>query len=167
MGGFSDTSASDDAKSSEALHEHEPKENQHLQQQDAEVDDKATSAADFADPVPGSDGTRKPNDPSRRDLPFEGSANNSSAEPDTPQGPSARQMLYGWVSAAVHATVALLIWGAAATSLVPVWWSVLMGLAWLLLLVYGLLRWRRTGTILGLSNLFFILWVTGTLLVRS
>lgn len=74
-----------------------------------------------------------------------------------------RQVLYGLVSAAFHLVVLVLI--VAARSLVPGWWSWLIGVAWVLVTVTGILTWRRTARLLAMTIGLFLTWTVGTIIV--
>ncbi len=76
-----------------------------------------------------------------------------------------RQVIYALVSAGFHLVV--LILGVASIGLVPGWWSVLVGVAWLAVTVVGAADWRRTVRLLILSIGLFALWAIGTLIVLS
>lgn len=74
-----------------------------------------------------------------------------------------RQVLYGLVSAAFHLVVLVLI--VAARPLVPCWWSWLIGVAWALVTVTGILTWRRTARLLAMTIGLFLAWAVGTIIL--
>jgi hypothetical protein len=74
-----------------------------------------------------------------------------------------RQVLYGLVSAAFHLVVLVLI--VAARSLVPGWWSWLIGFAWSVVTVTGIITWRRTARLLAMTIGLFLTWTVGTIIV--
>ena len=69
---------------------------------------------------------------------------------------SPRQLLYAMVAGGFHLIVGVLGWGSA--SLGPGWWNVTVLAVWSVLTVVLVLRWRRTGLVLGLSMLEFVAW---------
>jgi hypothetical protein len=80
--------------------------------------------------------------------------------------PTPRQVLYALVAAGFLVVVAVLAASAAIAGLVPGWWSGLVGTAWIAAATVIAFRWRRTGLVLGLAIGLFVLWATGTLIVR-
>lgn len=72
---------------------------------------------------------------------------------------SPRQLLYAMVAGGFHLIVGVLGWGSAALG--PGWWNVAVLAVWSVLTVVLLLRWRRTGMVLGLSMLEFVAWTVG------
>jgi len=79
--------------------------------------------------------------------------------------PTPRQVLYALVAAGFVGVTLVLIVGAAAAGLTPVWWSICSGAALLAVTAYLLLRWRRTATALGLAIGLLVVWVVGTLVI--
>lgn len=75
-------------------------------------------------------------------------------------------MLYALVAAGFLIVVAVLAAAAAAAGLVPAWWSATIAALWLAAAAVSAFRWRRTGTVLGLSIGLFIVWTVGTLVAR-
>lgn len=88
----------------------------------------------------------------------------TSTEPH--EQPTPRQVLYALVAGGFFLVVLVLAGAAAAAGLVPTWWSVSVGVVWLLAVLMSVARWRKTGTVLGLSIGLFIVWTVGTLVVR-
>ena len=80
--------------------------------------------------------------------------------------PSERQVLYALVAGGFVVVVAVLVVGAAYAGLVPTWWSVVAGVATLVVGGLSALRWRDTRFVLLASILLFLGWTVGTLLVR-
>jgi hypothetical protein len=76
-----------------------------------------------------------------------------------------RTVLYSLVSAGLIVVVAVLIFGAAATGVVPQWWTATSSVIWVVFAVAGGLRWKRTRFVLSTSILLFVIWTVGTLLV--
>ncbi|MFO7548883.1 MAG: hypothetical protein R6X29_08475 [Acidimicrobiia bacterium] len=80
--------------------------------------------------------------------------------------PTPRQVLYALVVAGLLVVVAVLVVGAAVAGLVPVWWTLLTGGAWIAVVVVAAIEWRKTGLVLGLGIGLFVAWAIGTLLLR-
>lgn len=80
--------------------------------------------------------------------------------------PTERQVLYALVAAGFVLVVAVLVGGAAYAGLVPLWWSVVAGVATVIVGGLGALRWRDTRFVLLSSIMLFLAWTVGTLLVR-
>ena len=80
--------------------------------------------------------------------------------------PSERQVLYALVAGGFVVVVVVLVVGAAYAGLVPSWWSVVAGVATLVVGGLSALRWRDTRFVLLASILLFLGWTVGTLLVR-
>lgn len=79
----------------------------------------------------------------------------------TPEEIAGRQVLYALVAAAFHVVVGVLVvFGA---GVFPQWWTATVGVAWSIILVVGISRWRRTGLVLGLTIGLFVVWAVGTL----
>ncbi len=79
----------------------------------------------------------------------------------TPEEIAGRQVLYALVAAAFHVVVGVLVvFGA---GVFPQWWTATVGVAWSIILVVGVSRWRRTGLVLGLTIGLFVVWAVGTL----
>ena len=83
-----------------------------------------------------------------------------------PEPPSERQVLYALVAGGFVVVVAVLVVGAAYAGLVPTWWSVVAGVATLVVGGLSAVRWRETRFVLLASILLFLGWTVGTLLVR-
>ena len=83
-----------------------------------------------------------------------------------PEPPSERQVLYALVAAGFVVVVAVLVVGAAYAGLVPAWWSVVAGVATVIVGATSALRWRDTRFVLLSSIMLFLAWTVGTLLVR-
>ena len=81
--------------------------------------------------------------------------------------PSPRQVLYALVAGGFIVVVAVLVVGAAMAGLVPVWWTILMGIAVVVASVWCARRWRRTGAVLAWSIGLLVCWVVGTLFLRA
>ena len=77
---------------------------------------------------------------------------------------SPRQLLYALVAGGFTLVVAVLVIGAAAASLVPAWWTALIGAIVVGVGVWSALNWRRTGPVLLGAIALFLLWAIGTLL---
>lgn len=80
--------------------------------------------------------------------------------------PTERQVLYALVSGAWFVVVATLAVVAAVVGLSPPAWSVVFAVGWVVSAVLGFRQWRRTGRLLLLSVLVFVVWTVGTLLTR-
>ena len=80
--------------------------------------------------------------------------------------PTERQVLYALVSAAWFGVVATLAVVAAVVGLSPPRWSVVFGLVWVVSAVVGFRQWRRTGRLVLLAVVVFVVWTIGTLLTR-
>lgn len=80
--------------------------------------------------------------------------------------PTERQVLYALVAGAWFVVVAVLATVAAAVGVSPVGWTVIFACGWVAAAVAGALQWRRTGRLLALSLLVFVVWAAGTLLTR-
>lgn len=85
---------------------------------------------------------------------------------ETRDEPTPRQVLYALVAGGFYLVVLVLAGAAAAAGLAPTWWSVSVGVAWVVAVAVSVARWRRTGTVLGLSIGLFVIWTVGTLVVR-
>jgi 4-hydroxybenzoate polyprenyltransferase len=81
--------------------------------------------------------------------------------------PSPRQVLYALVAGGFLFVVAVLVVGAAAAGLVPIWWTIAMAVAVAVVAAWSALRWRRTGPVLAASIGLLLCWVIGTLLLRA
>ena len=81
--------------------------------------------------------------------------------------PTPRQVLYAIVSAALLLVIMVLIVGAASAGLVPVWWTVLGGLALLLIAIWSAFHWRRTDRLLMFSIGLLAVWFAVTLVVAN
>jgi hypothetical protein len=79
--------------------------------------------------------------------------------------PSERQVLYALVGLGFHVVVAVLVIGAEVAGLVPGWWTITMGVAWVGVAAVVGPRWRRTGRVLAATILLFVVWTVGTLVV--
>jgi hypothetical protein len=78
-----------------------------------------------------------------------------------------RQVLYALVAGGFLVVVGVLIVGAAAAGVAPIWWTVLAGAMWLIAAIWGARRWRRTGQVLLLTLGLLAVWVVVTLLVAT
>lgn len=78
--------------------------------------------------------------------------------------PTPRQVLYALVAAGFLLVVAVLVAGGAVSGIVPVWWSVVMGIAVALSAGWTVFRWRRTGPVLLVAIGLFLIWMIGTLI---
>lgn len=78
--------------------------------------------------------------------------------------PSPRQVLYALVAAGFLVVVAILTVAAAAAGLAPGWWTATMAGMLAVGTTLGVLRWRRTGLVLGVSIGLFVFWTVGTLI---
>lgn len=76
-----------------------------------------------------------------------------------------RQLLYALVSAGFLVVTVVLILGAAGAELVPTWWTATAGAAWSMVVVWSVLRWRKTIAMLAVSIGLLIVWVIVTLSV--
>lgn len=76
-----------------------------------------------------------------------------------------RQVLYALVAGGFVAVVFALVIGAAASGLVPLWWTLSMSASIVAAGVYMAFRWRRTVAVLSLSIVLFVIWTVGTLLL--
>ncbi len=81
------------------------------------------------------------------------------------QEPTPRQVLYALVAGGFLVVIALLVVGAGLVGVVPIWWTVVMGVFVAGSGVWTALHWRRTGLVLALAIGLFVLWLVGTLLV--
>lgn len=81
--------------------------------------------------------------------------------------PTPRQVLYGLVAGGFQIVVVVLIVGAAAAGLVPLWWTATISVIVLAVAVWMLRHWRRTGPLLALAIGVFLVWMVGTLLVAA
>lgn len=77
--------------------------------------------------------------------------------------PTPRQILYALVAGGFVIVVAILAIGGAMAGLVPVWWSVFLGLLIAIAGIWIALRWRKTGPVLLLAIGLFLVWMVGTL----
>ncbi len=76
-----------------------------------------------------------------------------------------RQVLYALVAGGFLVIVGVLIVGAAAAGLVPIWWTIVTASILLVAAFWTLLNWRRTGPVLLYSIGLFTLWTVGTLIL--
>lgn len=81
--------------------------------------------------------------------------------------PSPRQVLYALVTAGFLVVVGVLVVGAAASGLVPGWWTNLSGAVLLLVGAWSAFRWRRTRVILSAAIGLFLVWTIGTIIVAG
>lgn len=81
--------------------------------------------------------------------------------------PSPRQILYALVAGGFLAVVAVLVISAAASGLVPVWWTTVTGLVLAATAIWAALNWRRTAIVLSASIVLFLIWAIGTLIVAT
>ncbi len=76
-----------------------------------------------------------------------------------------RQVLYALVSGGFLVVAAILTVGTAIADIVPTWWSFLLALVIASASTWVSLNWRRTGVVLLVSMLCFVLWMVGTLVL--
>jgi hypothetical protein len=81
--------------------------------------------------------------------------------------PTPRQVLYALVAAGFLVVVAILTVGAAVASLVPTWWTVVMGVFIVLAAAWMARSWRLTGPVLAVAIGLFVIWTVGTLILAS
>lgn len=80
--------------------------------------------------------------------------------------PTERQVLYALVAGGWLVVVAVLAAVAAAVGVSPVAWTVGFALAWVMAVASAVRAWRRTGRLLLISVVVFVVWAVGTLLTR-
>ncbi|MDX1447438.1 MAG: hypothetical protein R3246_00110 [Acidimicrobiia bacterium] len=80
--------------------------------------------------------------------------------------PSERQVLYALVAAGWLIVVGVLAGVAAALEVSPTAWTVTFAVLWLAAVVESVRSWRRTGRLLSVALVAFVVWVAGTLLTR-
>ncbi|HET7846287.1 MAG TPA: hypothetical protein VFL72_02270 [Acidimicrobiia bacterium] len=81
--------------------------------------------------------------------------------------PTPRQVLYGLVAAGFHIVVLALIVGAGATGVVSLPWTVVMGILWLVIVIWAAFNWRRTIPVLLSAMGLFLFWAVATLVLAS
>lgn len=81
--------------------------------------------------------------------------------------PSPRQVLYALVAGGFVLVVIVLTIGAAASGLVPTWWSAVLAFVIAIGATWMAQNWRRTGETLGIAIVIFLIWLVGTLLVAT
>lgn len=81
--------------------------------------------------------------------------------------PTPRQVLYALVAGGFVVVVAVLTAGAAVAGLVPGWWSAVLGVALIVVAVWMVFQWRRTGPVLMAAIGLFVVWLVGTLIVAT
>ena len=81
--------------------------------------------------------------------------------------PTPRQVLYALVAGGFLVIVIVLIVGAAVAGLVPAWWTLVAGVAWVTVTVWSAVYWRRTGRLLIVSIGLLVLWFAVTLMVAA
>lgn len=79
--------------------------------------------------------------------------------------PTPRQVLYALVAGGFVVVVVILTIGAAASGLVPMWWSATLALLIAVTASWIGTNWRRTAIVLALAIGLFIVWMVGTLLL--
>lgn len=79
--------------------------------------------------------------------------------------PTPRQVLYALVAGGFVVVVVILTIGAAASGLVPMWWSATLALLIAVTASWIGANWRRTAIVLALAIGLFIVWMVGTLLL--
>ncbi len=78
-----------------------------------------------------------------------------------------RQVLYALVAVGFVLVVVVLIIGAAASGLVPQWWSITLALVVVSSAGWMATNWRRTAIVLSVSIGLFVVWLIGTLLFAA
>lgn len=80
--------------------------------------------------------------------------------------PTDRQVLYALVAGGWLVVVAVLAAVAAAVGVSPVAWTVGFAFVWVVAVASAVREWRRTGRLLLISVVVFVVWAVGTLLTR-
>lgn len=80
-------------------------------------------------------------------------------------GATPRQVLYGLVAAAFHLVVGVLGWSSA--GLAPTWWNWALAVVWVVVAVFLVARWRRTGPVLALTIAEFVAWTIGAAILLT
>ena len=82
--------------------------------------------------------------------------------------PTPRQVLYALVAGGFFIVVlALVIWGGV-SRLIPISWTITMGVLWLILALWSAFNWQQTFRVLLFSIGLFVFWAVETvLIVRS
>lgn len=81
--------------------------------------------------------------------------------------PTERQVLYALVAAGFLGVIGFLITGAAVAGAVPIWWTIVMGMALGTVAVWTAITWRQTARVLLTSVGLLVVWLVGTLLIRT
>lgn len=81
--------------------------------------------------------------------------------------PTPRQILYALVAGGFVLVVIVLTIGAAASGLVPTWWSAVLAFLIAIGATWMAQNWRRTWEVLAIAIGIFVVWLVGTLLVAS
>lgn len=79
--------------------------------------------------------------------------------------PTPRQVLYALVAAGFWLVTGVLTAGAAAAGLTPNWWTIALLILLALGGVWMAVNWRRTGPVLVIAMVLFVIWMVGTLMV--
>jgi hypothetical protein len=79
--------------------------------------------------------------------------------------PTPRQVLYALVAGGFVMVVVVLTIGAAASGLVPTWWSAILAFTIALGGTWMAQNWRRTAEVLGIAIGIFLIWLVGTLVL--
>ncbi|HJS71292.1 MAG TPA: hypothetical protein VJ858_01065 [Acidimicrobiia bacterium] len=81
--------------------------------------------------------------------------------------PTPRQVLYALVAAGFLVVVSILTVGAMVSSLVPPWWTVVVGSSIVVAGIWVARGWRRTGPVLTVAIGLFVIWTVGTLVLAT
>jgi len=81
--------------------------------------------------------------------------------------PSPRQVLYAAVAGGFFIVVLVLIVGGAVAGLVPIPWTVAMGVLWLILALWSAFNWRQTFRVLLFSIGLFLFWALATVAIAE
>jgi hypothetical protein len=81
--------------------------------------------------------------------------------------PTPRQVLYALVAGGFLLIVLVLIVGEAVAGVVPLTWTVAMGVLWLVLAVWSAANWRRTALVLLVAIGLFLFWALATVAITE